>query len=123
MAMQSTTQRTEGEGTQPEHTHGAQVHSHDHYHVTHHHRGAVWGNGNTEPTGTRMSTTTWSSRIRMTTISAMRKSITAKRRTSTITPALRGRPPSRGGRRSEGVSICIRSVNASTSWTPSSDVS
>ena len=30
-------QRTEGEGEVPEHTHPAVVHTHDHYHVTHHH--------------------------------------------------------------------------------------
>ena len=27
------TQRTEGEGRQPEHTHPATTHSHDHYHA------------------------------------------------------------------------------------------
>ncbi|MBI3968069.1 MAG: PQQ-dependent sugar dehydrogenase, partial [Chloroflexi bacterium] len=32
------TQRTEGQGAEPEHTHLARVHSHDHYHVSHHHR-------------------------------------------------------------------------------------
>lgn len=30
-------QRTEGEGKQPEHTHPARTHMHDHYHVSHHH--------------------------------------------------------------------------------------
>jgi len=37
-------QYTEGEGREPEHTHPPVVHSHDHYHVTHHHvRGSSEG--------------------------------------------------------------------------------
>jgi hypothetical protein len=36
-----TTQRTEGAGKQPEHTHPAATHTHDHYHVSHHHKGGV----------------------------------------------------------------------------------
>ena len=39
-----TMQRTEGEGRQPEHIHPARTHSHDHYHVSHHHRGGPFGN-------------------------------------------------------------------------------
>ena len=35
------TQRTEGEGRAPEHTHPATVHSHDHWHVSHHHQGGL----------------------------------------------------------------------------------
>src|SRR5438105_11805488 len=35
--MQATHQRTEGQGKQPEHTHPATLHEHDHYHVTHEH--------------------------------------------------------------------------------------
>ena len=37
------TQRTEGEGKQPEHTHPARMHNHDPYHVSHHHRGNPLG--------------------------------------------------------------------------------
>jgi hypothetical protein len=33
------TQRTEGEGKEATHMHGAVTHVHDHYHITHHHRG------------------------------------------------------------------------------------
>ncbi|HUZ00624.1 MAG TPA: hypothetical protein VMU89_09745 [Thermomicrobiaceae bacterium] len=36
-------QTTEGEGKEPTHTHPAIVHSHDHYHVTHHHTGGLLG--------------------------------------------------------------------------------
>ena len=36
-----TTQRTEGQGDQPEHTHPARMHGHDHYHVSHHHVGGL----------------------------------------------------------------------------------
>ena len=32
-------QRAEGPITYPEHTHPARTHSHDHYHVSHHHSG------------------------------------------------------------------------------------
>jgi hypothetical protein len=32
-------QSTEGTGKEPEHTHPAVTHSHDHYHVSHHHTG------------------------------------------------------------------------------------
>lgn len=49
MAQQNPTQRattgpeavrqfTQGEGKEPEHTHPAVVHTHDHYHVVHQHR-------------------------------------------------------------------------------------
>ncbi len=38
-----TAQRTEGRGDQPEHTHPAEQHSHDHYHVSHHHKGGLLG--------------------------------------------------------------------------------
>ena len=31
-----TEQRTEGQGREPEHTHPATVHRHDHWHVSHH---------------------------------------------------------------------------------------
>jgi hypothetical protein len=34
-----TSQFTEGQGKQPEHTQAPQTHTHDHYHVSHHHRG------------------------------------------------------------------------------------
>jgi hypothetical protein len=38
MTMQPVVQqRTEGVGNEPEHTHAATAHTHDHYHVTHHH--------------------------------------------------------------------------------------
>ena len=37
----ATRQRTEGAGDEPAHTHKARVHTHDHYHVTHHHGGVV----------------------------------------------------------------------------------
>ena len=33
------TQRTEGAGKEPVHTHPARTHSHDRYHVSHHHAG------------------------------------------------------------------------------------
>ncbi len=36
-------QFTQGQGKQPEHTHEAVTNTHDHYHVTHHHRGGVLG--------------------------------------------------------------------------------
>ena len=36
-----TAQRTEGEGREPTHTHPAVTHSHDQYHVTHHHTGGA----------------------------------------------------------------------------------
>ena len=32
-----------GQGDEPEHVHPSQVHSHDHYHITHHHKGGVMG--------------------------------------------------------------------------------
>ena len=32
-----------GDGKEPEHAHPAQVHSHDHYHITHHHKSGVMG--------------------------------------------------------------------------------
>jgi hypothetical protein len=38
-----TLQRTEGHGDQPEHVDAAVEHSHDHYHVSHHHKGGVLG--------------------------------------------------------------------------------
>jgi hypothetical protein len=41
MTTQGTAQRTEGEGRAPEHTHVAETHGHDHYHVSHHHRSGV----------------------------------------------------------------------------------
>ena len=34
-------QRIEGEGKSPEHTHIARVHEHDHYHISHHHKGGL----------------------------------------------------------------------------------
>jgi len=34
-------QYTEGQGREPEHTHPPVVHTHDHYHVSHHHRSGV----------------------------------------------------------------------------------
>lgn len=43
MTQQSTMQRVEGEGRQPEHRHEAMVHTHDHYHVSHHHGGGLLG--------------------------------------------------------------------------------
>ncbi len=36
-------QFTQGEGNQPEHTHPTQVHSHDHYHVSHRHKDGMLG--------------------------------------------------------------------------------
>ena len=36
-------QRLEGEGQEPAHTHQAFMHAHDHYHVTHHHKGGMMG--------------------------------------------------------------------------------
>lgn len=36
-------QIVEGEGREPHHTHPAVVHSHDHYHVSHHHRSGMAG--------------------------------------------------------------------------------
>jgi hypothetical protein len=46
MAQQFTTpQFTEGQGKAPEHTHGSVTHTHDHYHLTHHHKdgaGSEW---------------------------------------------------------------------------------
>lgn len=36
-------QQTEGEGRAGTHTHPDIVHTHDHYHVTHHHRGGPLG--------------------------------------------------------------------------------
>jgi len=35
------TQRTDGAGKEPEHTHPARTHSHDRYHVSHHHAGGI----------------------------------------------------------------------------------
>src|SRR5438874_6875275 len=45
MARQGTqvVQRTEGEGTEGTHVHPARVHTHDHYHVSHHHKDGVLG--------------------------------------------------------------------------------
>ncbi len=40
---QRTSQYTEGTGNQPEHTHSPQMHGHDHYHVSHHHKAGVLG--------------------------------------------------------------------------------
>jgi hypothetical protein len=40
MAIQ---QRIEGQGIVPAHTHDARMHEHDHYHVSHHHRGGLMG--------------------------------------------------------------------------------
>lgn len=37
------TQQVEGIGKQPIHTHSAQTHTHDHYHVSHHHRAGPLG--------------------------------------------------------------------------------
>ena len=34
-------QRVQGQGDYAEHTHPEQVHSHDHYHISHHHRGGL----------------------------------------------------------------------------------
>ena len=36
-------QWVQDDGKEPEHAHPAQVHSHDHYHITHHHKGGVMG--------------------------------------------------------------------------------
>ena len=36
-------QHIEGEGDQASHLHAATVHSHDHYHVSHHHKGSFLG--------------------------------------------------------------------------------
>src|SRR5262245_19215697 len=36
-------QRTEGQCNEPEHMHPARVHTHDHYHVSHHHKGGMLG--------------------------------------------------------------------------------
>jgi len=36
-------QRTEGEGRENTHHHPARVHSHDHYHISHHHRDGLLG--------------------------------------------------------------------------------
>lgn len=41
MTTQGTYQRTDGAGREPEHVHNAVVHTHDHYHVSHHHRSGV----------------------------------------------------------------------------------
>ncbi len=38
-------QRIEGQGNAPEHTHLAIMHAHDHYHVTHHHKSGIIGEG------------------------------------------------------------------------------
>ena len=39
--MTDVRQRTEGEGNEPEHTHPATEHGHDHWHVSHHHTGRL----------------------------------------------------------------------------------
>jgi hypothetical protein len=36
-------QYTEGQGKAPEHVHPAGRHTHDHYHVSHHHKGGMLG--------------------------------------------------------------------------------
>jgi hypothetical protein len=41
--MSDVRQGTEGEGKEPEHTHPAIEHSHDHWHVSHHHKGGLLG--------------------------------------------------------------------------------
>jgi hypothetical protein len=38
-----TSQTTEGQGKSPQHTHLAGTRTHDHYHVSHHHKGGVAG--------------------------------------------------------------------------------
>jgi hypothetical protein len=38
-------QRVEGTGDTPEHAHAAVTHAHDHYHVTHHHKSGLTGEG------------------------------------------------------------------------------
>jgi urease accessory protein len=43
MTGQETVQRVEGIGHEAAHSHGATVHTHDHYHVSHHHRNWVDG--------------------------------------------------------------------------------
>ena len=43
MTSSSVKQRTDGNGREPEHLHPATVHSHDHYHVSHHHKGGLGG--------------------------------------------------------------------------------
>ncbi len=43
MTTQSTTQSTAGEGKQPTHVHPETVHTHDHYHVSHHHKSGITG--------------------------------------------------------------------------------
>ena len=39
--MTEVRQWTEGEGREPEHTHPATEHGHDHWHVSHHHTGGL----------------------------------------------------------------------------------
>jgi hypothetical protein len=39
--MSEVRQRAEGEGREPEHTHPAIEHTHDHWHVSHHHTGGL----------------------------------------------------------------------------------
>jgi hypothetical protein len=39
--MTDVRQRYEGDGKEPEHTHPATEHGHDHWHVSHHHKGGL----------------------------------------------------------------------------------
>ena len=43
MTAQETEQKVEGIGHEPAHSHPEVVHSHDYYHVSHHHRSGVEG--------------------------------------------------------------------------------
>ena len=56
--MTDVRQRTEGEGKEPEHTHLATEHGHDHWHVSHHHTGGPGTTSNTGPRGILTSTIT-----------------------------------------------------------------
>lgn len=43
MTTQGAQQYAEGHGKEPEHMHPATTHMHDHYHVSHHHKGGMLG--------------------------------------------------------------------------------
>ena len=78
--MSDVRQGTEGEGKEPEHTHPAIEHSHDHWHVSHHHKGGLLGDDfDTGPPGTPMRTITRRSRT-ATTIARRRRSETTRRK-------------------------------------------
>jgi hypothetical protein len=92
MSTQGTQPYTEGHGNAPEHTHLAALHSHDHYHVSHHHRGSPLGEWE-HRTYWRIPTNTITMRSRTATISAtrMKSKCIRKRRIFTITPPRRRR--------------------------------